>query len=169
MALALGYFPSRFKHAQVVMIPKKPKAVTINEYRPISLLEVPGKLFERLLNDRVQQHMEENNVFQDEQFGFRRHRGTQQAIAVAYETIAQKLAKRHEVRMVLRDVKAAFDKVWHTGLRVKLARTGLPPRILGILSSFLDDRTASVRVGTIITLPFKIKAGVPQGTILSPM
>ena len=74
--------------------------------------------------------MEDNNVFQDEQFGFRRFRGTQHAIAVTYETIAQKIAKRHQVRMVLRDVKSAFDKVWHIGLRVKLTRTGLPPRIL---------------------------------------
>ena len=65
VALALGYFPGRFKHVQVVMIPKKPKAATVNEYRPISLLEVPGKVLERLLNDRMQQYMEENNVFQD--------------------------------------------------------------------------------------------------------
>ena len=120
VTLALGHFPGRFKHAQVVMIPKKPKAATVNNYRPISLLEAPGKVLERLLIGRVQQYMEENNIFQDEQFGFRRHRGTQQAIAVAYETIAQKIAKRHEVRVVLRDVKAAFDQVWHTGLKVKL-------------------------------------------------
>ena len=67
------------------------------------------------MNDRVQQFLEDNNVFQDEQFGFRRSRGTQQAIAVAYETIAQKIVKRYQVRMVLRDVKSAFDKVCHTG------------------------------------------------------
>ena len=78
VALALGYFPNRFKHAQVVIIPKKTKAVTVNEYRSFSLLEVPVKLLERPLDDRVQQHMEEIDVFQDEQFGFRRHRWTQQ-------------------------------------------------------------------------------------------
>ena len=90
MALALGHFPGRFKQAQVVMITKKTNAVSVNEYRPISQLEVPGKLLEWLLNDKVQQFLEDNNVFQDEQFGFRRSRGTQQAIAVAYETIAQR-------------------------------------------------------------------------------
>ena len=74
------------------------------------------------MNDRVQQFLEDNNVFQNDQFGFRRSRGTQQAIAVAYETIAQKIAKRYQVRMVLRDVKSAFDKVWHTGLRASTNR-----------------------------------------------
>ena len=136
VALVLEYFPGRFKHAQVVMIPKKPKAATVNDYRPISIQKVPRKVLERLLNDRGQQYMEENNVFQDEQFGFRRHRGTQQAITMAHETIAQKITKRHEVRVVFRDVKAAFDQVWSTRIRVKLARTGLPPRIIII---FLND------------------------------
>ena len=143
--------------------------MSVNEYRPIFLLEVPGKLLERLLNDRVQQFWEDNNVFQDEQFRFRRSRETQQAIAVAYETISQKIAKRYQVRMVLRDVKSAFDKVWHTGLRVKLARTGLPPRILRIFSSFLEEMTATVRVGIFNTPPCDIKARVPQGAVLSPM
>ena len=68
VALALG-----------LMISKKPKAVTINECRPISLLEVPWKVLYQLLNSRVQQYMEDNNVFQDEQFGFRRYRGTNTA------------------------------------------------------------------------------------------
>ena len=89
VALALGHLPGRFKYAQVIMIPKKTNAVSVNEYRPISLLEVPGKLLERLLNDRVQQFLEDNNIFQDEQFGFRRFRGTQQAIAVAYDRGSQ--------------------------------------------------------------------------------
>ena len=89
--------------------------------------------------------------------GFRRYRGTHQAIAVTYETITQKIAKRHEVRVVLRDVKAAFDKVWHTGLRVKLARTGLPPRILRIFSSFSNDRTAAFRIRTVFTPLFDIQ------------
>ena len=71
VALALGHFPNRFKHVQVVMIPKQPKAATVNDYRQISLLEVLGKVLERLLSDRVQHCMKENNV-----------RGTQQAIAM---------------------------------------------------------------------------------------
>ena len=100
VALAFAHFPGRFKHAKVVMIPKKTNAVTVNEYRPISLLEVPGEILERLLNDRVQQFLDDNNIFQDEQFRFRRFRGIQQAIAVAYENIAQKIAKLYQVRMV---------------------------------------------------------------------
>jgi len=168
-ALALGHFPLPFKHAEVVMIPKRKNATNVADYRPISLLEVPGKVLERLVNNRLQEHLEDKGVFQDAQFGFRRERGTLQAIAVAYETIAQARAKGRQVRVVLRDVKAAFDKVWHTGLKVKLARQELPPRTLKLLASFLDDRTAAVRHGNHTTEPFRAREGVPQGSILSPL
>ena len=129
---------------------------------------MPGKILERLLNGRLQRYAEENQLYKPNQYGFRANRGTQQAIAVAYETIGQELAKGMTVRVVLRDVKSAFDKVWHTGLKVKLLRGGLPPRFLSAITTFLDDRTATVRVQGHTTEPFPLRAGVPQGAILSP-
>ncbi len=89
-------------------------------YRPISLLEVPGKLYERIILARLNTFLSENNIIKDRQHGFRSHKETHTAIATTYETIANALASKEQVYVVLRDVAKAFDKVWHNGLKYKL-------------------------------------------------
>ena len=143
-ALSIGHFPSPWKSARVVMIPKKESASTINDYRPISLLEVPGKIFEKLLNQRVAKHMEDGQLYNSFQFGFRSRRGCQDAIALGYEHMAQEKALGRFVRVVLRDVKAAFDKVWHTGVQTKIQRLGLQPLLTATLHDFFRQRTAKI-------------------------
>ena len=88
-ALSIGHFPPPWKTARVVMIPKKESTTTINEYQPISLLKVPGKIFEKLLNQRVAKHMEDGQLYNSYQFGFRSRRGCQDAIALGYEHMTQ--------------------------------------------------------------------------------
>lgn len=68
----------------------------------------------------------------------------------------------------MRDVKAAFDKVWHDGLKVKLRRVSAPPKLTRTLESFLDDRRASVKINGKLGEEFHITAGVPQGSCISP-
>ena len=167
-ALSIGYFPACWKVAQVVMVPKRPKPSSVDDFRPISLLEVPGKLLEKVVNQRLQRRLENFNVYQNSQFGFRGRRGCREAIALGHEFIGQRLAEGLCVRVVLRDVKSAFDKVWHTGLCVKLARLSLPPRTVALVESFLTSRAARVVVGDHPGDALAIRAGVPQGAILSP-
>lgn len=132
-----GYFPKCFKEAIIKFIPKKDKAPTnpIN-YRPISLLEVPGKIFERTILARLNTFLTENNIINERQHGFRTYKGTHTAITTAYETIANALAEKKQVYLVLRDVAKAFDKVWHHGLKYKIIRLGLPDILSKILCNF---------------------------------
>ena len=117
--MATGYFPTDFKLAKVVMIPKQGKNQNrVENYRPISLLEVPGKILERIISVEVTQHLEDENVLSINQHGFRKGRGTYTAIALAHETCAKNINNGKFVSIVLRDVKGAFDKVWHHGLRL---------------------------------------------------
>ena len=167
-ALSVGYFPHAWKEARVAMVPKRPNPSSVDDFRPISLLEVPGKLFEKIINRRLQERLESFEVYQSSQFGFRGQRGCREAVALGHEFIGQRLAEGLCVRVVLRDVKSAFDKVWHTGLCVKLLRLNLPPNILALLESFLTGRTARVVSGVAVGMPIPILAGVPQGAILSP-
>ena len=167
-SLNLGYFPDLFKGAVVIMIPKTPKAVATSNHRPISLLEIHGKLFERLINDRLSSFLEANNTFKESQHGFRKHRGTDTAITIAHETIAKALQENKLVHVVCRDVKGAFDKVWHNGLKFKLLHRNLPKNIEQTLSNFLDNRTFRVRVDGFTGPTHHILSGVPQGSILSP-
>ena len=88
-ALSMGYFPIKFKNAIMILIPKPGKdPKRVENYRPISLLEVPGKIFEKIINNRITLFMESNNLLSPNQFGFRKGRGTQQAIATIYDKIA---------------------------------------------------------------------------------
>jgi len=168
-ALATGYFPDKFKHATLTLIPKPGKSAhEVGNYRPISLLEVPGKLLERVITQRLIPHLENNQTHNIRQYGFRPHRGTESAIALAYEEIALGLANKHQTNAILRDVSKAFDKVWHDGLKYKLTQLHLPTHFTRLLCSFLDDRTATIRLGAHLGTPIHLRSGVPQGSVLSP-
>lgn len=74
---SMGYFPQKFKEAKIILIPKPNKKGTDpRDYRPISLLEVPGKIYEKILNKRLRHYLESNNMFPHTQHGFRTKRGT---------------------------------------------------------------------------------------------
>lgn len=167
--LATGYFPNQFKEATIKFIPKanKPPKNPLN-YRPISLLEVPGKLLEKIILSRLDSYLTENSTINNRQHGFRPKRGTQTAITTAYELASQALAQKHQCYIILRDVAKAFDKVWHTGLKYKILQLGLPNTMEKILSTFLDNRTAKIKIGKDTSNNINLKSGVPQGSVLSP-
>ena len=166
--LALGYFPRGWKGAVVCMIPKVPHARGVEEYRPISLLETIGKVFERILNTRLTANLENLGMFGELQFGFRANRGTEMAIALCYERLAMTKAHGGQALTVLRDVSKAFDKVWHEGLKWKILQLNLPIPVGRVLCSYLDDRWARVSWGDSVSAEVRLVAGVPQGGILSP-
>ena len=150
--LSAGYFPDRWKQAILRLIPKVGKSPHAPQnYRPISLLEVPGKILERIINSRLKNYLE-NNMYNPNQFGFRNHRGTTHALAIVTEKIAQLKGDRGQCQVMLRDVTKAFDQVWHCGLIYKIQQLQLPTLIEKFLSDFffLSDRTASVKIKKII-------------------
>ena len=95
-------------------------------------------------------------------------RGTGTAIALAHESIAKGHSNGQYVSLVLRDVKAAFDKVWMDGLRFKLGNLRMDEFLVRILSSYLEGRKGCVQFRGLTGESFNIRAGVPQGSILSP-
>ena len=112
--------------------------------------------------------METNNILPPHQYGFRPGQGTETAITTIYETIAMAQRDRFQTNVVCRDISKAFDKIWHNGLKYKVLTLNLPDIFEKILASFLDDRSAALKIDGIVGRPFKIKSGVPQGSILSP-
>ena len=169
MSISAGYFPDTFKHAHMIFIPKgNTSQYNIKNYRPISLLDIQGKLLDKILNTRLTQHLETHNYTNSRQHGFRKHRGTHTALSLFYETISTTLAQQHKTNIILRDVAKAFDKVWHIGLKYKLSQIGLHNCFTRTLTDYITDRTASIRLNTYIGPPFELNSGVPQGACLSP-
>lgn len=168
-AISTGYFPDKLKHANIIFIPKPNKSPhLVQNYRPISLLDVHGKLLDKILNNRLYRHLSNNNILHDRQHGFRRLRGTDTALATLYETLSISQAQRHTTYVVLRDVTKAFDKVWTLGLQYKIAQLNLHINFTKTLNNYLINRTASVSIQTHIGPPIQLQSGVPQGACLSP-
>ena len=75
------------------------------------------KILERIINERLQGHLEEHNLLNERQFGFWKRRSCQEVIALVSEFISQMQASRKIINVVTRDVSKAFNKVWYEGLR----------------------------------------------------
>ena len=169
LLVSMGYFSVVFKNGQMVMTPKEGKdSRFVINYRPITLLEVPGKILERTINDRFYEYLETNNILHPNQFGFRRGYGTEVAILKIYETIALNQRYQGQCNIVCRDVAKAFDRVWHDGLKFKIMQQQLPDIIEKILCNYLDNRTAQIKMSGKLSEKFQLKSGVPQGSIIAP-
>lgn len=172
-AMTNAIFPSAWKEADVIGIhkPGKDKSVA-SSYRPISLLKSLGKLYERVLVARLKDFVFTNNILIDEQFGFRpKHSCTHQLHRLT-EHILRGLNGSLRPRgtgALFFDVAKAFDKVWHNGLLYKLYKLGVPDRLVHIIRDYLSDRTFRFRVEGTRSSPRPIRAGVPQGSVLSPL
>ena len=144
---SIGYFQITFKHGEIILIAKDGKdfANPIN-YRPITLLEVFGKVMERIITNRFSQYLEMNNLLPMHQYGFRRGRGTETAITTIYETIAMAQRNNFQTNVVCRDISKAFDKIWHDGLKYKICHLNLPSIFEKILANFLDERSAALKI-----------------------
>ncbi len=164
-----GYFPNIFKTAIIKFIPKKGKSpIQPINYRPISLLEVLGKLYERVIQGRLSTFIYVNNIIQERQHGFITYKGTHTALTTTYETIADSLADKKQVYVILRDVATAFDKVRHNGLKYKLLQLRMPTILEKTLCNFLNNRTARITIGKDSRNEINLRSGVPQRSVLSP-
>ncbi|KAG5681565.1 hypothetical protein PVAND_010984 [Polypedilum vanderplanki] len=167
--LKFGYFPQQWKHAKIIALPKKDKdSSNPNNFRPISLLSTIGKLFERTILNFLIRHEVENNLFINQQFGFRSKHSTTLQIIRIVESASIGFNHNRSTGMVLLDIQKAFDSVWLNGLVFKLIKLKFPSGLIKIIDSFLFNRTAQVDVNQCLSDTFSIPAGVPQGSALSP-
>jgi hypothetical protein len=115
------HFPSLWKHARVISILKPGKDPALpSSYRPISLLDVIGKLFDKILLARILREVSERGLMQDEQFAFRPGHSTSLQLARLVERITRNFDEKRPTGAVFLDVAKAFDTVWVDGLLYKL-------------------------------------------------
>ena len=168
--LSESRFPSCWKCPSVVPIYKNSgERSDFNNYRPISLLPIVSKVFERLLNDHLVSHLENLGLFCDKQYGFRKHRSTADLLTVITERFFRALNRLGGARVIALDISKAFDKVWHSGLLHKLQSYGVKGPLLDIIASFLSNRKIKVVLDGAASSIYSINSGVPQGSILGPI
>lgn len=116
-----SHWPSTFKSAKVIPIPKSGKDKNqVSSYRPISLLSAIGKLFEKTVLARLIEFTNDRNIINAEQFGFRQQHSTTHQIARVVNNIKECKFRKQSTGLILFDIEKAFDSVWHKGLAFKL-------------------------------------------------
>lgn len=166
--LRSGKFPNIWKQAEVVIIykgddkdPSLPKS-----YRPICLLNILGKVLERLICKKLTAHRENRGQLGPNQYGFRKGRSTEDAINRALWEVGD--SECRYVLMISIDIAGAFDNLWWPGLFKELRKMECPHLLYKILRSYCQDRYATLRCPNekIVT---KLTKGCPQGSICGPI
>ena len=164
-----GIFPDILKIAVITPIFKTGDIYTLTNYRPISVLPLLSKIFEKVIADRVRSWLTKHSLISTNQFGFQRGKSTVDALVSLTEQIYNSLNSRVHTVSVFVDLRKAFDTVQHDILLSKMCLMGFRGLPLALFKSYLSNRMQCVRIGVARSSHRTINIGVPQGSILGPI
>ena len=136
------------------------------KYHPVSLLSVVSKVFEKLVNNRIVDHLDKCDLFSDFQYGFRYSRSTAGLWTVVFNRTARAFNRFGVTRAVALNISKTFDRVWHASLLHKLRSYGISGHIIGLIF-FLSNRQLRVVLDGKFSQEHPVNAEVPQGSILA--
>jgi hypothetical protein len=156
------------KEAKIITLPKPGKDPKYPQnLRPISLLSTTGKLFEKVILNALQKHIDERGMINASQLGFRACHSTTLQYLRLTDYVTRIFNNKMSSAALFLDIKKAFDATWHTGLLYKLSKLEFSINLIKLLSSFLSQRKFRVSVEGEMSTPRVMQAGVPQGSVLS--
>ena len=172
LSLSSGVFPAHWKHACITPVLKKGRLnpLEVSSYRPISNLAVLSKILEKLVSMQLRSYLRDNNLLPSFQSAYRPHYSTETAVLKLTSDILLSLDKGNVCLLSCLDLSAAFDTVDHSILLSRLHTTyGLCGTALDWFTSYLSDRSQSVRYGMSTSQSRNLGHGVPQGSVLGPL
>ena len=167
-SLISASFSFDWKLSRVTPVFKKGNPCDMNNYRPISLLSIPGKILEAVVCNSINDHLQSHNLLSRNQWGFRKNRSTEGLLLRMTETWKSALDQGLVVGVLFVDLRKAFDSVNHSILLEKLKATGISGSLLSWIANYLSNRSQFVQTSGKKSVLQPVKYGVPQGSILGP-
>ena len=162
-----GTFPTSWGSAEVSPVPKSGDLKKVENWRPISQIKLPGKIFERKLHSQLTIYI--NKILNKNQHGFRANRSTSTAIFDVMQNLFQNWNLDNYISCVFIDYSRAFDTIDHKILISKLTGYGLDVLSINLLRSYLLSRTQRINIKGAKSTYHPLTYGVPQGSILGPL
>ena len=160
-------FPDGLKFADITPVHKKDETTNKENYRPVSVLPLISKIFERIIYDQLSEYLEKylNSIL----CGFRKAHSTQHALFKLLQAWQEELDKGGFVGTILMDLSKAYDCLPHDLLVAKLEAYGVGKAALNLISNYLSHRKQRTKIGSSYSDWYEIVRGVPQGSILGPL
>ena len=159
--------PDTWKHGQITPLHKKDSVLDKANYRPVTVLPVFGKVFERIAHMQMSDHFEP--IFHKYVFAYRKFHGCSTALLTLTEQWKEELDRHKVIGAVAMDLSKAFDCLPHDLILEKLEFYGLSAKSISLLRSYLSSRYQRVKLGNTFSSWIGVSAGVPQGSILGPL
>ena len=170
-SLNLGHFPSLFKSTTTAILrkPEKPDYTIAKAYRPIALENTIGKIFESVITNLLSYLTETHHLLPPHHYGGRPGRSTEDAMLLLTEHIHHAWKNKNVFSAIFMDVSGAFNNVHHKRLIHNLRTRGIPKVVTTWIQSFLTNRSTQLSINNELSQPISIRAGIPQGSPLSPL
>lgn len=169
LSITNAQYPIRWKRAKVIALYKKKSKTNPENYRPISLLDCFGKIFEKLIYNQMIYFIKKYNILYNYQYGFREKHSTTHALVYVIDKIKELLDNQSYVIGLFLDIEKAFDCVNHEILLYKLEHYGFRGHSQKFLESYLTGRDQFTKTNNCNSMVRSINYGVPQGSILGPL
>ena len=159
-----GIFPDSLKFGDITPVHKKDETTNKENYRPISVLALISKIFERIIHDQLSEYLEKylNSIL----CGFRKGHSTQHALFKLLQAWQEELDTGGLVGTILMDLSKAYDCLPHELLVAKLEAYDVGTAALNLISNYLSHRKQRTKIGSSYSDWYEIVRGVPQGSIL---
>ena len=169
MSFSLGIFPDSWKRATIIPLFKGGDKTNVSNYRPVSLLPLPGKIIEKIAHTKLTAFLKHNKVVLDNQGGFRKGFSTASSIAELTDELLTNVNKGLTSLAAFIDLRKAFDTVDHNILLQKLECYGILNVNLSWCTNYLMNRSQRTLANGSMSSAQNVKCGVPQGSILGPL
>ena len=168
-SIITGIYPTEWKMARVTPVFKKGEKSDLNNYRPISVIPVVSKVFEKIVYDQLYQYLNDNQFLSSCQSGFRSLHSTLTALLEATNSWSVNIDNGFLNGVVFIDLKKAFDTIDHEIILRKLSYFGADQATAKWFQSYLSNRTQRCNVNGNLSTASTVTCGVPQGSILGPL